>query len=279
MIPEALRARISFLDVWKKWQSRAVRSLRKRGFGGTITFATRLAKGFLLQRWVQYGRSNPWRRYLDRRFDRRFAVDTAGILCLPELQSNHRFQHSNHYEPTNSSVFARALRQLAVDYRKFVFIDLGCGKGKALLLASDWPFRQVIGVELSPILLEIAERNIATYRGKKEGCREFRLVCADACSYELPPDNAVLFFFNPFKEPTLREVLENVGRSVAQCPREVFIIYEYPVLCRMTDALPFLSLVRESPWYRIYKVVRCAEEHSVFLNRPDAEAQSTEVAG
>src|ERR1035437_3134747 len=140
---------MSFVDLWKKWKHRALSSVRKRGLVGTVIRVPWVAKQMLSARWDCYHWDNPWYRYLDRRFDQRFAVNTAEVVELPELQSDPRFKYAVDYGPTHRSIFFHMLRQLSVDYSKFVFIDFGCGKGKALLLAAELPFQQIIGIELS----------------------------------------------------------------------------------------------------------------------------------
>jgi SAM-dependent methyltransferase len=244
-VPQERSAAVS-----RSWKDKFLRSLRRRGLVGTVKYGAALIAYRIRGRFP-----SSWAGYLEWWFDRRFAVDTRGEVYLPELRTDPKYEHALHYGTCACFFVRRALKFLPVDHRDFTFVDFGCGKGKALLIASDWPFREIIGVELSPALVGVAERNIATYRGKKKGCRSFRLVCADARDYEIPPGSAVLYFFDPFREPVLRAVIERVGRSVAQCPREVFIIYKHAVHRTMMDALPFLSLVRESPWYVIYRVV------------------------
>src|SRR5712691_7133679 len=56
------------------------------------------------------------------------------------------------YQPTEPVLFEEMLASIKIDFRNFTFIDLGSGKGRVLLLASDYPFRQIVGVELLPAL-------------------------------------------------------------------------------------------------------------------------------
>ena len=104
-------------------------------------------------------------------FDERFGVDTSGLVY--ELPSGHQHDlYNNGYFAVAPSVFhsvMQALRdRLALDYRRFSFVDVGSGKGRALLLASDYPFREIIGVELSPELDRVARANIARYTGARQ---------------------------------------------------------------------------------------------------------------
>ena len=258
----------------RSWTGKFRRSLQRRGFAGTVKYGTALIAYSIYSHFP-----DSWNDYAERHFDRKFGVDTAGAVYLPELRSDPKYQHALHYATRSSFSIRRALNMLHVNCRDFTFVDLGCGKGKVLLVASDLDFRQIIGIELSPALLETAERNIATYQSKKRRCRDFRLLCMDARDYEMPSGNLVLYLFNPFEEPVMRRVLENVHQSVAQCWREVFIIFYYPVQRVLADSLPFLSVVRESPWYRIYKVVPSGDALSGRPNPSNTDAQAANAGG
>src|SRR5580698_4756503 len=103
-------------------------------------------------------------------FDEHFGVETSGLIY--ELPSGHQHDlHNNGYFAVAPSVFHAIMRamleQLHLDFQRFRFVDLGSGKGRALLLASDYPFREIIGVELSPELDRIARANIARYDGAR----------------------------------------------------------------------------------------------------------------
>jgi SAM-dependent methyltransferase len=253
MIPEVLRVRLSFWDVWTRWKAKAFHSLKNRGVAGTIRITASAAKGVFARRWMLFCLSNPWYRYLDERFDQRFAVDTAGLLELPELQSDPRFQHSRRYEPSPQPIFIQMLRQLDVDYSKFVFIDFGCGKGKALLLASDLPFQRIIGVELSSQLIHVAEKNLSIYPGGARKPDLFHLACTDASDYRIPPEPAVFYFYYPFQAEVMRKILENIGRSLATAPREIYVLYLNPVHRDLLDESGFLTPVKQTYLYSIHK--------------------------
>ena len=133
--------------------------------------------------WRELGRrkKDPWPRmeqgqYRSFRavhpFDERFGVETSGLIY--ELPSGHQHDlYNNGYFAVAPSVFHAIMRamleQLHLDFQRFSFIDLGSGKGRALLLASDYPFREIIGVELSPELDRVARDNIARYALAKGG--------------------------------------------------------------------------------------------------------------
>jgi SAM-dependent methyltransferase len=233
---------------WRKWSG----ALWKDGIIKTVKYACDCSVTLLIQKWKLYFEYNPWSPwycYLDKRFDRRFAVDTAGVLILPEIHSDPRF---NGYSPTPHFLFYRLLRQIKVDYSKSTFIDFGCGKGKALLLAARLPFKRIIGVEVSSVLIGIAEDNLETYRGIRR-CKTIELVRCDARDFRLPQERAMYYFWDPFEGELMQQVLLNIENALATEPRDIYILYFKPVHRNLLDESKFLTLVKQASWYCIYK--------------------------
>lgn len=176
------------------------------------------------------GTQSAWFQRLEERwFDRRFQVSTAGIVTPQELQfTAYQQQHAVEYSPTSNFHFGRLLSKLPIDYPKFTFIDLGSGKGRVLLMASEFPFKRVIGVELSEELHTVAQRNIHTFRGNRQCC-DVESICCDATQFPFPPDPLVLYLFNPFSQAILTKVVENLLASLIANPRPVIVIYFNPL--------------------------------------------------
>jgi hypothetical protein len=118
--------------------------------------------------------------------------------------------------------------------------------GRAVFLASELPFKRIVGVEFSAELHRIAEQNRLNFRNKNQKCTNIEFVCGDAAEYSLPNENTVFYLFNPFKKPTVRRVVDNLGRSLEEHPREVLIVYYHPVEADVLDAAPFLKKVHSS---------------------------------
>jgi SAM-dependent methyltransferase len=108
-----------------------------------------------------------------------------------------------------------------------VFLDVGAGKGRAMLLASRYPFLRVEGVELSPKLAEIANANIRLWRRDPAAyaLSPLKLHCADATKHPLPISPTLAFLFHPFELPVLRRFLRHVERSIADHPRSFDLLY------------------------------------------------------
>src|SRR5580704_12274414 len=88
------------------------------------------------------------------------------------------------YQPTEAALFHEMLdalhQQTHFDFGSFVFLDSGSGKGRTLLMASDYPFRRILGVELLPALHRAAQENLGKYRSESQKCFKLESICGDA---------------------------------------------------------------------------------------------------
>jgi SAM-dependent methyltransferase len=138
------------------------------------------------------------------------------------------------YQPTEAALFHEmldALRERShADLHDFVFIDLGSGKGRTLLMAADYPFRRIVGVELLPALHRAALENLSKYKSESQKCFAVESICADATEFAFPAEPTVLYLFNPFPEAGLRRVIANLEQSLREHPRAVYVLYHNPLL-------------------------------------------------
>lgn len=166
-----------------------------------------------------------------RRFDREHGVTTQALFFLSQLGSvaNEAYSHATHYEPVPVDAFRALISHLdEALVRRSTFVDVGSGMGRAALLACEFPFKQVLGIELSPALHAIASSNLEAARGLAPHCRDIRLRRGDARRYRYPKGNLVIFLFNPFDETVVRDVLERIVRSRGPSDT-VHLLYHVPV--------------------------------------------------
>jgi SAM-dependent methyltransferase len=128
------------------------------------------------------------------------------------------------------------------------FVDLGAGMGRVVLHAARRPFRQIVGVEISPALLEVAKENRAAYRGQR-ACADVRLVRADAATFAFPRGDLVVYLYNPFTATVLGNVLD---RLAVQRGR-VAIVYHTPVEAATIDAHPAFEPAGDAGAGRIWQ--------------------------
>jgi len=125
--------------------------------------------------------------------------------------------------------FHDAMRSLAVPFETFTFVDFSSSKGKALLLASEFPFREIVAIQETRPMHEAVIENIRRYRGGSPHCTRMRSVCCDPRRFQLPLTPVVCFFsFNPVAPPPLRRVLARIHGSVRLRPRPAYVVCAYP---------------------------------------------------
>lgn len=160
-------------------------------------------------------------------FDARYGVDTNGIIdpsTLDVVAPRHDLTFANRYEPTHPDAFTDLIAALPFGPHGATFMDIGAGKGRVLLMASQFPFDRVIGVEFARELVAIAHRNLARFTGERQ-CRDMQIDCADATTYPLPIAPTVLFLNNSFTGPLMARFVRHVEDSLHAHPRPVLVCY------------------------------------------------------
>jgi hypothetical protein len=161
------------------------------------------------------------------------------------------------YQPTEPALFREMLealqQQVHLDFREFTFIDLGSGKGRTLLLASDYSFRRILGVELLPALHQIAQENLKKYSSESQKCLALESICSDATDFPFPAEPTLLYLFNPFPECGLKRMLANLELSLQQNPRPVYLLYHNPLMEDVLGECAALTKVGGTHQYSLYK--------------------------
>jgi predicted RNA methylase len=169
-------------------------------------------------------------------------------LAVRERNWVYRFD----YQAVEPFDMEALLQEFRIDYPATVFIDLGAGKGRVLMLAAKLPFKQIIGVEISVELIGIAAGNLRKFCACEEQTPPVELVRVDAASYRFPTDPLVVFLYNPFTVPVMQQVIENLAGSCCRVTRRVIVVYFRPELAEMWDYAPGFSLVKSAARFRIY---------------------------
>ncbi len=196
-----------------------------------------------------YARANGPSRHVSEihPFDAEFGTDTSGMIWAEKLRDRNRKPniHNTGYYASAPSLFEQAMAKLDVDLKRFTFVDLGAGKGRVLLLASNYPFQQVIGVEFVPELQEIANRNISLYQPASRQCHKVECVLSDVRDFVFPSEPLVIFMWHPFVGPVFERAIANLEQSIEQYPREVYLVYLRPEFGHVLEASQWLHKVRE----------------------------------
>ncbi|WP_181969740.1 class I SAM-dependent methyltransferase [Paraburkholderia sp. DHOC27] len=169
--------------------------------------------------------------------DLQYGTDTSGLVDELGIQPDGcRVDQLNPYMGSQPTIIRRALDTLG-DIRGYTFVDIGCGKGRPLIVASEYPFAEVRGYDISPDLVATANANAAAIARRFPARPPIRAVIADAENLALPAGKIVLFMFNPFGDELMATLLRNLEAGLASGEIEhLFIVYDIPVCGALFDA-------------------------------------------
>jgi methyltransferase family protein len=226
--------------------------MRVHGVLGTVRLATeKLCQGVTAQ-FAQRPSSQ------SDSFDETWNVQTAGTVDLSDLQvvDRRNLVLGVRYEPTAPETFRQIISAYPLPYEECTFIDCGSGKGRVLLLASEWPFRRIVGVDFAMDLTEVARANILAYKSPTRKCHHVEAVCMDATEFPFPEEPTVLYIYNPFAGPVMRKLVNRVESSLNVHPRRFFVLYRNPKFAALWDSSEHFKRVCSSESFIIYQSVR-----------------------
>jgi len=209
---------------------RIKKSLRERGLFVSLSRSLLLPVHLLREYRAAKSLHRDGRR---SEFDLAHNVDTDGDFEGWTYLSDLKIPSPNWIDAVNYIAidperFKSVLASLDLAFEDYTFVDFGSGKGRGLLLASEFPFRRIIGLEFSPELHRIAESNIQEYRSATQKCRNIQSLNLDFVEFVLPLEPLILFFFDPCRAHIVAEVVVKIGQSLLECPRPLYVAYVAP---------------------------------------------------
>jgi hypothetical protein len=159
------------------------------------------------------------------------------------------------YAPTNPDFFETVVANLPINLSEYDFVDLGAGKGLALLLASKFPFKSITGVEYSKVLAETAVENLRSCKEQEGNRRPIDCLWGDAANFEFAPSPTVLYLFNPFQGKVMDRVIANIESSLSTTPRDLWVIYGIPWEGRKFRRSPMLETLEWKADYSLHRSV------------------------
>ena len=197
-----------------------------------------------------------WRyqTHLEFQFDRKNNIDTLQTnSSYFDIAQSENTKFAVPYEPIQQDIFKDIITKVHIDYCRYSFIDLGSGKGRALLFASDYQFKNIIGVEFSEELHNIAERNISNFITKNQKNNAFELKCMDVIDYEFPLTNIVVFLYNPFFGEVMETVVNKITNFLTNNEYDLIILYRNPQCANFFDTHLLLTRLHSSKSFNIYR--------------------------
>jgi predicted RNA methylase len=204
------------------------------------------------------------RAFLEATYDRKMGVQTSRLVAATDLGIDPSkiggvatgAISGSAYGPSPAWALPVVLKELNIRYADYNFIDLGSGMGRVVLMAAEFPFARVVGVEFSEQLHEIAKDNLARSASRRRA-GSVELLLQDAREYMPPPGNCIIYMSNPFRENVMGTVLDNLKRFFETTqPAQLYIVYFVPVLAELLDAFSFLVKLKADRNYAIYKAER-----------------------
>ncbi|HZS57108.1 MAG TPA: class I SAM-dependent methyltransferase [Bryobacteraceae bacterium] len=191
-----------------------------------------------------------YRWLIDVKFDLLNGVDTSGYIVAEKLGLD---RSAHEYIACAEHTILSAFALLPIDFGEFALIDLGCGKGRVLIVAAKrFSFRQIIGVEISEQLVQIARHNVRNFGNVS-------VVTCDAAHYDVPGEPCVVFLANPFEADILSAVISKLEQrsKYSSCP--FYVLYVVPQFQELLDKAPFLQRLPSPAFCAVYASVLFGE--------------------
>lgn len=185
----------------------------------------------------------------DDDFDAVHGTDTREIIKIYKLDSvNSSYIYSHGYDACDIVRLSRDLSFVPITREKYEFIDIGCGKGRALIFAAEMGFGKVTGVELSPMLSEIAVKNL------KIADVDGTIITQDAGTFMIPDNPCVCYLYDPFGKPIMKKFAANIENRLNRSAEDLWIIYRGPLYSSVLESCPGLEMLEQTFDTAFYRV-------------------------
>ena len=158
----------------------------------------------------------------------KYRLNTTGFERTELMNISRRFiDLAYSYMPSNYKLLEHVFTEVNRYEHNQTFLDIGCGKGRAMMVAAHYDFKRITGVEINMDYCTSLSEKAIEYQNEFN-CH-FEIICQDASEYHIPDDVQTIFFYNPFKETTMRKVVANILQSATKKERPLYIIYLNPL--------------------------------------------------
>jgi SAM-dependent methyltransferase len=169
-------------------------------------------------------------------FDRQYGIDTSGFVSVDDLHSDKDLLALiNPYAGSQPSIVRAGLAALG-DIADYTFIDLGCGKGRVTAVATEFPFREVVGVELSSALAQVARVNTAKIARRFLNRPRVTIAEANVIDFALPKGKLVFFTYHAFGPELIAQMIAKIEAALGADTPHMFFLYYNAVHFEAFDA-------------------------------------------
>lgn len=225
---------------------RVVGKVKREGFSGALRDV------YVRASW----RAQSVRWYLNDWWtvDRRFGIDTAGVESryLRDIASGSSAE-LRHYEGTKWVDMRKMFDTLPLDPSQYTFVDIGCGKGRAMVFAAELGFPRIVGVELAPTLADTTRRNVQSYLSRSANNPSMDVHEGDALAFQLPEGNLAIFMYNPFGGSVMEAFVQKVEAHLRSRPDvSLYVLYMRPECADTLAASPALRTHATDGAFMVY---------------------------
>ena len=171
-------------------------------------------------------------------------IDTEGTVELSSLGIDENL--GNRQESTPIRHISKIMQTLDITPED-VFIDMGSGKGRVILTAGRYPFKKIIGVDVSAELNKICVQNVEKMKNRLN-CENYVNITSNVIDYGIPDDVTFVYFFNPFGLEAMNSVMHSIFKSVSRHPRKITIIWYNPKYSKELETTYSLKKKKVMNW-------------------------------
>lgn len=167
--------------------------------------------------------------YYEIRGEKKYQINTSSIDYLRnEKIESDNLKHASIYQGTSYYLLEKAFDYLKEENAIGNIADFGSGKGRVMVVAAAYGFKKTDGIDFAALLCKEAEKNIEKIKPLFPSSI-FRIICKDVVDYKIQKDTNVFFFFNPFDEVVMLQVVKNILASLKENSRKIYVVYINPV--------------------------------------------------
>jgi SAM-dependent methyltransferase len=166
--------------------------------------------------------------YHEMRGERKYKINTTSYNNLSSYQlAQNNLKHATEYMPVNYFIIENLLMKLPANAFAGRFLDIGCGKGRAMCIAMQFGFVNITGIDFAKELITEAAKNLEQTK-QRFPAAHYHLLWKDLTTFEIEPDTNTIFLFNPFDEEMMKMTVEKIVDSLQLHPRPIYVLYASP---------------------------------------------------
>lgn len=204
----------------------------------------------------------------------KYKIDTTAAINLSKLKlKGTQLKHATEYMPVNYFTLEALLERLPGTAKRGTFLDIGCGKGRAMCVAAAYGYNKVEGIDFAKELIDAATNNLERIK-KQHPLITYTLAWGDVHSLVIDEQVSTIFLFNPFDEVLMKQVVRKINNSLAKRPRRFFVLYCTPRFEELflKRALMLCSELKSSTTWKVFflkKVIPSSFTHKLINILPE----------